>query len=62
MYNKTIRQLLTARQRDLADVELDIEKYSAKLVALKAERGEIIEDIKNLKERLYDESNVNNEE
>lgn len=59
---RMIRQLLTARQRDLADVELDIEKYSAKLVALKAERGEIIEDIKNLKERLYDESNVNNEE
>lgn len=59
---RMIRQLLTARQRDLADVELDIEKYSAKLVELRAERGEIIEDIKNLKERLYDESNVNNEE
>jgi len=59
---RMIRQLLTARQRDLADVELDIEKYSAKLVELRAERGEIIEDIKNLEERLYDESNDNNEE
>lgn len=62
MIVRMIRQLLTARQRDLADVELDIEKYSAKLVELRAERGEIIEDIKNLEERLYDESNVNNEE
>ena len=51
---RMIRQLLTARQRDLADVELDLAKYSAKLAELRAERGEIIEDIKNLEERLYE--------
>ena len=50
-----IRQLLTARQRDLADVELDIEKYSAKLVELRAERGEIIEDIAGLERRLSED-------
>ena len=59
---RMIRQLLTARQRDLADVELDLEKYSAKLVELRAERGEIIEYINIIKERLYDESNDNYEE
>lgn len=52
---RMIRQLLTARQRDLADVELDIEKYSTKLVELKSERGEIIEDITGLERRLEDE-------
>jgi len=52
---RLIRQLLTARQRDLADNELDIEKYTAKLAALKAERGEIIEDIAGLERRLEDE-------
>ena len=57
----TIRQLLedmkSARQRDLADVELDQAKYSAKLIELRAERGAIIDDIKNLKERLHDGEN-----
>jgi F0F1-type ATP synthase membrane subunit b/b' len=52
---QTIRQLLTARQRDLADVELDLEKYYAKLVELRAERGEIIEDITGLERRLSED-------
>lgn len=52
---RMIRQLLTARQRDLADVELDLEKYSAKLAELRAERGEIIEDIAGLERRIEDE-------
>lgn len=52
---RLIRQLLTARQRDLADNELDIEKYSAKLAELQAERGEIIEDIAGLNRRLEGE-------
>lgn len=55
----TIRQLLTARQRDLADVELDLEKYSAKLIELRAERGVIIEDIEGLNIRLEGERGTN---
>jgi chromosome segregation ATPase len=49
---RLFRQLLTARQRDLADNELDIEKVSAKLAALKAERATIKEDIDGLKLRI----------
>ena len=49
---RLIRQLLTARQRDLADNELDIQKYTAKLAALKAERATIIEDIDGLERRI----------
>jgi len=52
---RMIRQLLTARRRDLADNELDQAKYSAKLAELRAERGEIIEDITGLERRLEDE-------
>ena len=52
---QTFRQLLTARRRDLADVELDIAKYSAKLVELQEERGEIIKDIAGLERRIKEE-------
>ena len=52
---QTFRQLLTARRRDLADVELDLEKYSAKLAELQSERGEIIEDIAGLERRIEEE-------
>ncbi|MBA9027556.1 hypothetical protein [Peribacillus huizhouensis] len=58
----TFRQLLTARQRDLAENELDQRKKTTELNMLMRERIEIMDDIITLEERLHDENNDSNYE
>lgn len=62
MNPRTLAQLHTARQRDLADNSLDIERTKAKLAQLTVERTQILEDLDGLNERIKNEEERNIDE
>lgn len=62
MNARTLTQLRSARQRDLASAEIDIKRTEERLVALRAERTQIIEDLDGLDERIKNEEERNIDE